>query len=124
VLGDTAHFEENGKPLPGVAQVAIQQGIFVAHVIADRVAGKEHNESFHYVDKGNMATIGRYHGIVSIGRLQFAGIAAWFAWLVLHLMFLIGFRNRVVVMLLWIWYYTTFQRGARLITAENMSRST
>jgi NADH dehydrogenase len=124
VIGDTAHFEENSKMLPGVAQVAIQQGNYVASVIVDRVTGKEHDESFHYVDKGNMATVGRYHGIVSIGKLQFSGIVAWFMWLVLHLMFLVGFRNRLVVMLLWIWYYTTFQRGARLITAENMSRST
>ena len=123
VLGDTAHFEENGKPLPGVAQVAIQQGNYVAGVIANRVTGKEHSEAFHYVDKGNMATVGRYHGIVSIGKLQFSGILAWFAWLVLHLMFLVGFRNRLVVMFLWIWYYATFQRGARLITSENTSRS-
>jgi NADH dehydrogenase len=123
VLGDTAHFEENGKPLPGVAQVAIQQGNYVAGVIANRVAGKEPGKAFHYVDKGNMATVGRYHGIVAIGKLQFTGILAWFAWLVLHLMFLVGFRNRLVVMLIWFWYYTTFQRGARIITSENTSRS-
>jgi NADH dehydrogenase len=123
-LGDTSQFMQDGKPLPGVAQVAMQQGTYVARVIADRVAEKEHNKPFHYVDKGNMATVGRYHGIVSIGKLQFTGIVAWFMWLVLHLMFLIGFRNRLVVMLLWIWYYTTFQRGARLITSENTSSST
>jgi len=123
VLGDTAQFMQDGKPLPGVAQVAMQQGSYVARVIADRVAGKEHNAAFRYFDKGNMATIGRFHGIVSIGKLQFAGILAWFAWLVLHLMFLIGFRNRLVVMFLWVWYYTTFQRGARLITSEDTSRS-
>jgi NADH dehydrogenase len=115
---------QDGKPLPGVAQVAMQQGTYVARVIADRVAGKEHSEAFRYFDKGNMATIGRFHGIVAIGKLQFTGILAWFAWLVLHLMFLIGFRNRLVVMFLWIWYYTTFQRGARLITSENTSSST
>ena len=124
VLGDTAQFMQDGKPLPGVAQVAMQQGTYVARVIADRVAGKEHSEAFRYFDKGNMATIGRFHGIVAIGKLQFTGILAWFAWLVLHLMFLIGFRNRLVVMFLWIWYYTTFQRGARLITSENTSSST
>jgi NADH:ubiquinone reductase (H+-translocating) len=120
VIGDTAHFEENGKPLPGVAQVAIQQGNYVASVIADRVARKEHNESFHYNDKGNMAFIGRFYGIVSIGKLQFAGIVAWFMWLFVHLMFLIGFRNRLVVMFLWLWYYTTYQRGARLITSSEV----
>jgi NADH:ubiquinone reductase (H+-translocating) len=123
VLGDTAQFMQDGKPLPGVAQVAMQQGSYVARVIADRVAGKEYRAAFRYFDKGNMATIGRFHGIVSIGKLQFAGILAWFAWLVLHLMFLIGFRNRLVVMFLWVWYYTTFQRGARLITSEDTSRS-
>jgi NADH dehydrogenase len=123
-LGDTSQFMQDGKPLPGVAQVAMQQGTYVARVIADRVAGKEHREAFRYFDKGNMATIGRFHGIVAIGKLQFTGILAWFAWLVLHLMFLIGFRNRLVVMFLWIWYYTTFQRGARLITSENTSSST
>lgn len=119
VLGDTAQFMQDGKPLPGVAQVAMQQGSYVARVIADRVAGKEHNAAFRYVDKGSMATIGRFYGIVVIGKLQFSGILAWFAWLVLHLMFLVGFRNRLVVMYIWVWYYTTFQRGARLITSDN-----
>ncbi|HLI06494.1 MAG TPA: NAD(P)/FAD-dependent oxidoreductase [Ktedonobacteraceae bacterium] len=118
VIGDTAHFEQDGKPLPGVAPVAIQQGKYVAQVIADRVAGKEVSKPFHYFDKGNMATIGRLHGIVSIGKLQFAGVLAWFLWLVLHLYFLIGFRNRLIVMLLWFWNYTTLQPGARLITAD------
>lgn len=118
VIGDTAHFEEHGKPLPGVAPVAIQQGEYVAKVIADRVAGKEHNQPFHYFDKGNMATIGRLHGIVATGKLQFAGVIAWFLWLVLHLFFLIGFRNRLVVLLLWFWNYTTLQPGARLITTN------
>src|SRR5205807_921080 len=119
VLGDTASFTENGKPLPGVAQVAIQQGQYVASVIADRVAGKAHPEAFRYVDKGNMATIGRYYGIVSIGKLRLTGVVAWFLWLVVHLMFLIGFRNRVVVMFQWVLFYTTFQRGARLITFQD-----
>jgi NADH dehydrogenase len=118
VLGDTAQFMQDGKPLPGVAQVAIQQGRYVAGVIADRVAGKEHSEAFHYVDKGNMATIGRFYAIVSIGKLQFSGWLAWFMWLVLHLFFLIGFRNRVVVLFQWIVYYTTYRRGARVITSS------
>jgi NADH:quinone reductase (non-electrogenic) len=118
VLGDTAHFIQDGKPLPGVAQVAIQQGRYVAGVIADRIAGKEHSEAFHYVDKGNMATIGRFYAIASIGKLQFSGWLAWFMWLVLHLFFLIGFRNRVVVLFQWIVYYTTYRRGARVITSS------
>src|SRR5947207_5951522 len=96
VIGDTASFTQDGKPLPGVAQVAIQQGQHVASVIADRVAGKPHPETFRYVDKGNMAVIGRFYGIVAIGKLRLAGLVAWFMWLVLHLMFVIGFRNRLV----------------------------
>src|SRR6266516_6867716 len=123
VPGDTAQFMQDGKPLPGVAQVAIQQGRYVAGVIADRVAGKEHTEAFHYVDKGNMATIGRFYGIVSIGKLQFAGVLAWFMWLVLHLFFLIGHRNRLVVGFQWLVYLTTFQRGAQLITSKDPMHS-
>ncbi len=122
VIGDTASFTQDGKPLPGVAQVAIQQGQYSASVIADRVAGKPHPEAFRYVDKGNMAVIGRFYGIVAIGKLRLAGLVAWFMWLVLHLMFLIGFRNRLVVGFQWLVYFTTFQRGARLITFEDTSR--
>ncbi len=122
VLGDTASFTQDGKPLPGVAQVAIQQGEYVASVIADRVAGKSHPQAFRYVDKGNMAVIGRFYGIVSIGKFRTAGLLGWFLWLVLHLMFLIGFRNRLVVAFQWLVYFTTFQRGARLITFEDTSR--
>ena len=122
VIGDTASFTQDGKPLPGVAQVAIQQGQYSASVIADRVAGKPHPETFRYVDKGNMAVIGRFYGIVAIGKLRLAGLVAWFMWLVLHLMFLIGFRNRLVVGFQWLVYFTTFQRGARLITFDDTSR--
>jgi NADH:ubiquinone reductase (H+-translocating) len=122
VLGDTASFTQNGKPLPGVAQVAIQQGDYVASVIADRVAGKPHPEAFRYFDKGNMAVIGRFYGIASIGKLRISGLLGWFLWLLLHLMFLIGFRNRVVVALQWLVYFTTFHRSARLITFDDASR--
>jgi len=121
VIGDTASFTQDGKPLPGVAQVAIQQGQYSASVIADRVAGKPHPETFRYVDKGNMAVVGRFYGIVAIGKLRMAGLVAWFMWLVLHLMFLIGFRNRLVVGFQWLVYFTTFQRGARLITFQDAS---
>ncbi len=119
VIGDTANFIEDGKPLPGVAQVAIQQGHYAASVIADRVAGKTHTQAFHYVDKGSMATVGRFYGIVAIGKFRTAGAVGWFLWLVLHLIFLIGFRNRLVVLFQWLVYFTTFQRGARLITFED-----
>jgi len=105
VIGDTASLTQDGKPLPGVAQVAMQQGKYVASVIADRVAGKPHPEAFRYVDKGSMATIGRYYGIVSIGKFRSGGLVAFFMWLVLHLMFLIGFRNRMVVLFQWALFY-------------------
>ncbi len=122
VIGDTSSFTQDGKPVPGVAQAAIQEGHYVASVIADKVAGKPHPETFRYVDKGNMAVIGRFYGIVAIGKLRIGGVVAWFMWLVLHLMFLIGFRNRVVVALQWLVYFTTFRRGARLITYEDTSQ--
>ncbi|HKV02969.1 MAG TPA: NAD(P)/FAD-dependent oxidoreductase, partial [Ktedonobacteraceae bacterium] len=118
VIGDTASASQDGKPLPGVAQVAIQQGHYVASMIADRVAGKEDTHAFHYVDKGNLAVIGRFYGIGQIGRWRFTGLLGWFVWLVVHLMFLVGYRNRVVVIFQWLVYFTTFQRGARLITFD------
>ncbi|MFL5656168.1 MAG: NAD(P)/FAD-dependent oxidoreductase, partial [Ktedonobacteraceae bacterium] len=80
VLGDTASCTQDGKPLPGVAQVAMQQGRYAASVIADRVAGKSHSQTFRYVDKGNMAVIGRFYGIVAIGKFRFSGVPAWFMW--------------------------------------------
>src|SRR6266849_8828587 len=122
VIGDTASFTQDGKPLPGVAQVAIQQGQYVASVIAARAAGKAAPEVFRYVDKGSMATIGRFYGIVSIGKFRTAGVLGWFLWLLVHLMFLVGFRNRLVVMFQWMVYFTTFKRGARLITFDDTSR--
>jgi NADH:ubiquinone reductase (H+-translocating) len=115
VIGDTASFTQEGKPLPGVAQVAIQQGQYVASIIADRVEGLPHPEAFRYVDKGTMATIGRFYGIVSIGKFRTAGLLGWVIWLFLHLMYLIGFRNRLVIGFQWQVYLTTFQRGAQLI---------
>jgi len=123
VIGDTSSFTQDGKPLAGVAQVAMQQGNFVASLIAARAAGKPHPQTFRYVDKGNMAVIGRFYGIVAIGKLRLAGVLAWFFWLLLHLMFLIGFRNRLVVGFQWLVYFTTFRRGARLITFEDPSQS-
>jgi len=118
VIGDTASASQDGKPLPGVAQVAIQQGHYVASVIADRAAGKEDTHAFHYVDKGNLAVIGRFYGIGVFGKWRFTGLLGWFVWLVVHLMFLIGYRNRLVVTVQWLVYFTTFQRGARLITFD------
>src|SRR2546426_11461388 len=121
VLGDTSSCTQDGKPLPGTAPVAMQQGRYVASVIADRIAGKARTQPFRYVDKGSMATIGRFYGIVEVGKFHIAGVLGWFLWLVLHLMFLIGFRNRFVVAFQWLLYFTTFQRGARLITFQDAS---
>ncbi len=119
VIGDTASAMQNGKALPGVAQVAIQGGRYVASVIIDRVAGKELNKPFHYRDKGNLATVGRSYAIVDIGKIRLTGFFAWLLWLAVHIYFLVGFRNRLVAIFQWAWEYLTYARGARLITFEN-----
>jgi NADH dehydrogenase len=110
---------QNGKPLPGVAPVAMQQGRYVAAVIAQRLAGKKEVQPFHYRDKGNLATVGRSYAIVHIGAIRLTGLIAWVFWLVVHIFFLIGFRNRFVALFQWAWTYFTYERGARLITFEN-----
>ena len=122
VIGDTAALNQDGKPLPGVAQVAIQQGRYATGVIADRVAGKDHTEPFHYRDKRNLATIGRSYAIADIGGFRLAGFLGWLLWLGVHLLFLIGFRNRYVTLFQWAWTYFTFERGARLLTFEDKKR--
>jgi NADH:ubiquinone reductase (H+-translocating) len=115
VVGDLAAFPtEDGRGLPGVAQVAIQGGRFAARMILASLE-KQPRQRFEYNDKGNMATIGRAEGIAHIGRIQLAGFLGWLGWLVVHLIFLIGFRNRLQVMLEWAWAWFTYQRGARLI---------
>ncbi len=119
VIGDTATATQNGKPLPGVAPVAMQEGRYVTSMIAHRVEGKELNEPFHYRDKGNLATVGRSYAIVDIGKIRFTGLIAWLIWLVVHIYYLIGFRNRIVALFQWAWTYLTYSRGARLITLEN-----
>jgi NADH dehydrogenase len=122
VIGDLASLTRNdGKPLPGVAQVAIQQGRWATHNILRDLAN-EPMEPFHYRDYGNMATIGRNRAIADIHGYRLSGFPAWVAWLFIHVMYLIGFRNRLVVMLQWMWAYFTFQRGARLITRTGYER--
>ncbi len=117
VIGDTAHaLGRDGKPLPGLAPVAKQQGAYVAKVLRARLAGKSPPPSFRYRDWGTMATIGRRAAVADFGRLHIRGTLAWLLWGLVHISFLIGFRNRLVVMLEWIWSYLTFQSGARLIT--------
>jgi NADH dehydrogenase len=119
VIGDTASFIQDGKPLPGVAQVAMQGGNYVASVISHRVKGKELNKPFYYRDKGNLATVGRSFAIIDIGNIRLTGFFAWLMWLAVHIYFLVGFRNRLVAIFQWAWTYFTYARGARLITFEN-----
>lgn len=123
VIGDlAAHKDEQGKLLPGVAQVALQQGRFAANVIRHEV--ESHNTvtvrpAFHYHDKGSLATIGRAAAIAEIGKVHLSGFIAWVTWLFVHIFFLIGFRNRVLVFIQWAWSYFTYQRSARLITGSH-----
>ncbi len=116
VIGDTASLLQDGKPLPGIAPVAMQEGEYVATVIARRVTDNAAPAFFHYKNKGNLATIGRSSGIADLGWLRVSGFVAWLLWLAVHIFFLIGFRNRMLVMFQWAWAYFTYQRGARLIT--------
>ncbi len=120
VLGDLANFKDqkSGKPLPGLAPVAIQQGRFVAKNILHSVKG-EPREEFHYWDKGTIATIGRAAAVAELGKVHVSGFPAWLLWLFVHLMYLVGFRNRLLVLIEWGWAYVTYQRSARLITGSN-----
>jgi NADH dehydrogenase len=118
VIGDTALVTQNGKHLPGLAPIAMQEASYVASVIADKVAGKEHPQPFHYRNKGTLATVGRSFGVVDIGIIRFTGFFAWLTWLLIHLYFLIGFRNRLVVFIQYAWVFFTFQKGARIILPE------
>ena len=116
VIGDLAAVKnEDGSLVPGVAPAAIQEGIHTARNIARMIAGQP-SLPFRYRDKGSLATIGRAAGVADFGRIKLSGFIAWSAWLAIHIFFLIGFRNRVLVILQWAWAYITFQRGARLIT--------
>jgi NADH:ubiquinone reductase (H+-translocating) len=118
VIGDTASVIQDGKPLPGVAPVAMQEGHYVASLIMQRMAGKEQHKPFRYFNKGNLATVGRSYALVDLGPLKMTGFFAWLTWLVVHIFYLVGFRNRVVAMFQWAWTYLTYSRGARLITLE------
>jgi NADH dehydrogenase len=115
-IGDMVAFiGAGGHPLPGLAPVAIQQGRAVAANVLRRLRG-ESTRPFHYRDQGSMATIGRAAAVAVVGRLRLSGLPAWLAWLFVHIMFLIGFRNRFLVLFEWAWAYISWQRGARLIT--------
>jgi NADH dehydrogenase len=118
VIGDTAMLMQNGKPLPGVAPVAMQQGRYVAALIKQRVTTGGPERPFHYLDKGNLATVGRSYAIVDLKGFKLTGLLAWIIWLVVHIYYLIGFRNRLVTLFQWAWTYFTYSRGARLITTN------
>jgi NADH dehydrogenase len=117
VIGDLASLTENGKPIPGVAPAAMQGGLHAARQI-QRALRKQPLEPFHYRDKGSLATIGRSRAVAQFRHFALTGLLAWWAWLLIHILYLIGFRNRAVVLLEWAWAYLTFQRGARLITDD------
>jgi NADH dehydrogenase len=115
VAGDLSCFtHQTGKPLPGTAPVAMQQGRYLARTIRRELQGKP-REPFHFVDKGQLATIGRSQAIVEVGKWKVAGFPAWVMWLVIHIYYLTGFQNRLLVVLQWAWSYLTYARGARLI---------
>ena len=118
-IGDTAlAMDANGEPLPGLAPVAMQQGIYVAWRISRELRRRSNDTPFHYRDKGTLATIGRAYAIAHIWKFRIAGPMAWLVWVFVHIMYLIGFRNRLIVMLDWIWAYISYQRAVRLIVEE------
>jgi NADH dehydrogenase len=117
VIGDLALFREDGKPLPGVATVAIQQGKYVAKTIRRDLRG-EPRKPFHYLDKGLLATIGKASAVADVSGLKMSGLLAWLIWVVIHISYLIGFRNRILVMIQWAWAWLTASRGIRLITGN------
>jgi len=120
VLGDLAHFEQDGRQVPGVAQPAMQMGDHVGEMIGADLAGKP-RPPFRYFDKGDMATIGRMAAVAKVEwpfKAHMSGFFAWLTWVTVHIFFLIGFRNRLSVLASWMWTYFTFSRGARLITGD------
>jgi NADH:ubiquinone reductase (H+-translocating) len=118
VIGDLASLKDkNGNPLPGLAPVAMQQGKATAENIARELQGNP-RQDFHYLDKGSLATIGRAAAVAQFGKVHISGFLAWLSWLFVHIFFLIGFRNRIIVLIQWAWAYFTYERGARLITGS------
>jgi NADH dehydrogenase len=116
-VGDMALvLDKNGKPVPGVSPAAMQEARHVARIIDAEIDGKTNARTpFKYWDKGTMATIGRSKAVAVVGKLKFSGFIAWLAWLILHLIFLVGFRNKIVVMIQWMYSYFAYKRGARII---------
>jgi NADH dehydrogenase len=114
VIGDLIAKTQNGRPLPGVAQLAVQSGRHAAKNVLLSVLGQT-REPFRYVDKGSMATIGRHKAVAQLGRFHFSGVFAWWLWLTVHLLSLVGFRSRLSVLIEWAFAYFTWQRGSRVI---------
>jgi NADH:ubiquinone reductase (H+-translocating) len=118
-IGDLASLKDaKGKPVPGVAPAAMQQGTATGHNIGREVEGQP-RKNFHYFDKGSLATIGRSAAVAEFGKIHISGFFAWLSWLFIHVFFLIGFRNRMIVLIQWAWSYLTYERGARLITGDS-----
>jgi NADH dehydrogenase FAD-containing subunit len=118
VIGDTASLDQDGKPLPGVAQVAMQQGRYVGNLVRRRIAGRNSQRPFRYFDKGNMAVVGKGFAVLQSGKLRMSGFLAWLAWAAVHLEFLAQPGLRVSVFVQWVWTFVTGQRGSRLIVDQ------
>jgi NADH dehydrogenase FAD-containing subunit len=121
VIGDTAALEQDGKPLPGVAQVAMQQGHYAGELIHSRITGSKPPASFRYFDKGTMAVVGKGFAVLQSWKIQMSGLVAWLAWAFVHLQFLATSGLRLSVFLQWIWTFLTGQRGSRLIVDHRAS---
>ena len=123
VIGDLANFShQTGQPLPGVSPVAMQQGRHGARNILAMIDGRK-PQRFRYWDKGSMATIGRNKAVADLNLVHLSGLPAWLVWLFVHIIFLVGFRNRLAVLFQWAWAYFTFNKGARLITRNFQSET-
>jgi NADH dehydrogenase FAD-containing subunit len=119
VIGDTASFEQNGRPLPGVAQVAMQQGRYAGKLLHRRITGNTPPRPFSYFDKGNMAVVGKNFAVLQSHKVQVSGLVAWLAWALIHLQFLATSSLRLAVFLQWVWTYLTSQRGSQLIVKHH-----
>jgi NADH dehydrogenase FAD-containing subunit len=121
VVGDTAAFQQDGKPLGGVAQVALQQGHYAGKLIYRRVTGRKQPAPFRYFDKGTMAVVGKGFAVLQSGKIQMSGLLAWFVWAFVHLQFLATSGLRISVFLQWVWTFVTGDRGSRLIVNQHAS---
>jgi NADH dehydrogenase len=117
VIGDLAQFLQNGKQLPGVASTAMQQGRYAARLVEHRLRNQP-TPPFRYHDKGSLATIGRNSAVANIGPFKFSGALAWFIWLFVHILYIVEFENRLLIVVQWAYDYFTHNRGARLITGD------